>query len=190
MNNELDDKLCGKYPEIFRDRHGDVSKTAMCWGISCGDGWYDLIDSLCAEITADINQQQSAVEFHKKMLAETDRTNWLPHMHEHWTPEKLLVKIEEYEKAKTICAVQVKEKFGGLRFYVHGGSAKHHTMISFAESLSYRICEDCGAMKDTITYSIGWIRTLCPKHARKHHGEEADHFRNKTGSWAISDENV
>lgn len=22
----------------------------MCWGISCGDGWYDLIDTLCDNI--------------------------------------------------------------------------------------------------------------------------------------------
>jgi hypothetical protein len=47
MNNELDKKLCDKYPEIFRDRHGDKMATAMCWGFECGDGWYDIIDTLC-----------------------------------------------------------------------------------------------------------------------------------------------
>lgn len=184
MKKELDELLCSKYPEIFGDRHGNVTKTAMCWGFECGDGWFDLIDTLCACIAGDIKQKERAVEFHQQMLEETDRKDWTPHMHEMWTPENLIAKVEEYHKAKNIRAVQVKEKFGGLRFYVSGGCDKHHAMIDFAENLSYRICEDCGSMKDTITYSIGWIRTLCPEHANKHYGEDAEHFRNKTGEWA------
>lgn len=51
MSPELDKALCEKYPEIFRDRYGDMRKTAMCWGFECGDGWYDLINTLCSSIT-------------------------------------------------------------------------------------------------------------------------------------------
>jgi hypothetical protein len=47
MNPELDKKLCDKYPEIFRDRHGDMRTTAMVWGFECGEGWYQIIDTLC-----------------------------------------------------------------------------------------------------------------------------------------------
>lgn len=50
MKQELDDLLCTRYPEIFRDRHVDMKQTAMCWGFECGDGWFDLIDSLCHQI--------------------------------------------------------------------------------------------------------------------------------------------
>ena len=50
MNKLLDKKLCKKYPELFKDRNGDMRKTAMCWGFECGDGWFKLIDELCAEI--------------------------------------------------------------------------------------------------------------------------------------------
>jgi hypothetical protein len=50
MRKELDEALCAKYPEIFKDRHGDVRETAMCWGFECGDGWYNIIDNLCATI--------------------------------------------------------------------------------------------------------------------------------------------
>ena len=50
MRKELDEELCKKYPEIFRDRHGDMSTTAMCWGFECGDGWYNIIDAACAQI--------------------------------------------------------------------------------------------------------------------------------------------
>lgn len=50
MRLELDELLCRRYPELFRDRHGDRQKTSMCWGFACDDGWFALIDVLCAEI--------------------------------------------------------------------------------------------------------------------------------------------
>jgi len=50
MRKELDEALCEKYPEIFRDRNGDMRTTAMCLGFECGDGWYHIIDAVCAQI--------------------------------------------------------------------------------------------------------------------------------------------
>lgn len=50
MRPELDNRLCEKYPKIFVDRHADMRTTAMCWGFDCHDGWYWLIDQLCASI--------------------------------------------------------------------------------------------------------------------------------------------
>ena len=49
MRKELDEALCAKYPDIFKDRYGDMRETAMCWGFP-GDGWYNIIDNLCATI--------------------------------------------------------------------------------------------------------------------------------------------
>lgn len=54
MRQELDDLLCRRYPDIFRDRHGDRAETSMCWGFCCGDGWFALIDELCAEISHQV----------------------------------------------------------------------------------------------------------------------------------------
>lgn len=54
MRQELDDLLCERYPEIFRDRHGDPAETGMCWGFCCGDGWFAIIDDLCAEISNQV----------------------------------------------------------------------------------------------------------------------------------------
>ena len=86
---------------------------------------------------------------------------------------------------------QVKEKFGGLRFYFDGPNDDYISgLITMAESMSYRICEDCG--KPGEVRSGGWIRTLCDEHARppaRAAGEEAkrhlrrcdtcrDHIRN------------
>ena len=54
MNQELDDLLCQRYPDIFRNRHGDPVNTGMCWGFACGDGWFDIVDGLCADISAGV----------------------------------------------------------------------------------------------------------------------------------------
>ena len=51
MKEELELQLVAKYPKIFRDYGGDMQKTCMHWGMSCGNGWYDLIDRICARIT-------------------------------------------------------------------------------------------------------------------------------------------
>lgn len=123
MRKELDDQLVERYPAIFRDRDGDMRSTAMCWGFECGDGWYDLIDVLCAEIAA--------------------RTT---------------------ENGLAVAAVQVKEKYGGLRFYVHGGDEFVRALIWMAEALSLKICETCGA--PGMASGGGWIETRCAKHSR------------------------
>ncbi len=55
--------------------------------------------------------------------------------------------------------LQVKEKFGGLRFYVQGSNDFFDGMICMAEQASYTICEQCG--KPGKPRSGGWILTLC-----------------------------
>ena len=55
MRADLDQLLYQRYPEIFRDRHGDPAGTAMCWGFECGDGWFTLLDDLCAAITRQVS---------------------------------------------------------------------------------------------------------------------------------------
>ena len=58
MRSELDDLLCQGYPDLFRDRHGDRADTSMCWGFCCGDGWYGILDELCAAITSQVRQRK------------------------------------------------------------------------------------------------------------------------------------
>jgi hypothetical protein len=75
-------------------------------------------------------------------------------------------------RIKTICpnyvVEQVKEKFGGLRYYVtipDGLPEAAHTairsLIRQAEEMSYIICEQCGA--DGSLRKHGWWRTFCDK---------------------------
>lgn len=55
---------------------------------------------------------------------------------------------------------QIKEKFGGLRFYYSGGDDFVRGMVYLAESLSYHICENCGSTKN-VSQTKDWITTLC-----------------------------
>ena len=60
---------------------------------------------------------------------------------------------------------QIKEKFGGLRFYP-GALGQDlfdpiTDLISAAEQESYKVCEDCGAPGEI--REGGWIRVLCEK---------------------------
>jgi hypothetical protein len=161
MRRELDSQLCEKYPLIFKDRNADMRTTAMCWGLECGDGWYNIIDVLCGLLTSDYRQAQSRYESIKDKLDKP-----------RWEGSKNIVTQTEIDEAKTKLdeetlkvpvASQVKEKFGGLRFYVQAATDKHYQYISFAESMSYRTCEECGAPGKT--YTDGWHTTLCDIHA-------------------------
>ena len=58
--------------------------------------------------------------------------------------------------------VPVKEKFGGLRFYMGGAPKEVHDIIDECEHLSYKICEICGEAGKP--RKGGWILTLCDKH--------------------------
>lgn len=60
--------------------------------------------------------------------------------------------------------MQVKEKFGGLRFYTYNGSPEIDKMIEQAESESYKTCEVCG--EPGKPQGKSWIKTVCEKHAR------------------------
>jgi hypothetical protein len=76
--------------------------------------------------------------------------------------EHHIVQLPE-EVRKNICCAQVKEKFGGLRFYMTQETPYIDGAIAMAESMSFHTCDKCGAPGER--RSGGWIRTLCETHA-------------------------
>lgn len=142
MSPELDSKLCEKYPKIFVNRHADMRTTAMCWGFECGSGWYNIIDALCSNIQSYIHNNNN---WREQLLKNNPYNNKIP------------------DELPQVVAVQVKEKFGGLRFYVDRSDSVVDALISMAESMSYRTCEVCGS--PGTPRRGGWIRTLCDTHA-------------------------
>lgn len=167
MTPELDQQLCRDFPEIFRDRDADPRTTAMCWGIECGSGWEPLIRTLCNLLMWEVTDLRSRVSDHENQLACTDKSTWSAWQQEHYTEAKLAELKSELAQAleQVPVAVQVKEKYGTLRFYVTGASKRHWAAIEFAELLSGRICEQCGTMQGVKLRKSGWLRTLCDQHA-------------------------
>ena len=161
MRRELDEALCSKYPLIFKDRNADMRTTAMCWGLECGDGWYNIIDILCGKLCSEWLGAKSRYDFIKDKVGKKTYGGSGDIITQ--GEIDLRKQIMEEEALKVPVAVQVKEKFGGLRFYVQAATDKHYQYISFAESMSYRTCEECGAPGKT--YTDGWHTTLCDIHA-------------------------
>ena len=137
MRDELDNALCVKYPKIFAQRNMDMTETCMCWGFCCGDGWYQILDSLCGQIQHHIDWKQEQKE-----------------------------KYGRGDGCKQVVAVQVKEKFGGLRFYYNGGDDTVDGMVRMAESWAANTCETCGE-KGQHQFSNGWHYVACEEHTRK-----------------------
>lgn len=154
MHKLLDEYLCKKYPKIFADRRKSMTQTCMCWGFSHGDGWFHLIDNLCQSI-------QSHIDHHNEWVEQYGLPAW-KEVQEGKREESEWLKNEP-KLIPQLVADQVKEKFGTLRFYCHGGDEQTAGMVELAERLSARICEECGRMDELVNRnSGGWIRTTCP----------------------------
>lgn len=149
MREELDQKLCEKYPKIFVNRNGDMRTTAMCWGFEHGDGWYNIIDQLCANIQHHIDWS------HKSNAWDLE-----------WNKEHPEDQREVREICPQVVAEQVKEKFGTLRFYYQGGDDTVDGMVRMAETMTSVTCEQCAAPAKT--RGPGWIRTLCDTHEEEY----------------------
>ena len=74
---------------------------------------------------------------------------------------KLINKLFD-AKPKDTVVVQVKEKFGGLRFYTGPCPEEFHKLISATENESYTVCEVCGD-PGKLNTNRSWVKTLCIK---------------------------
>src|SRR5512146_3224372 len=61
---------------------------------------------------------------------------------------------------------QIKEKFGGLRYYVdafEGDTELADKLVRAAEDVSFKLCEDCGAPGEPSAWNGFWVETLCSR---------------------------
>jgi hypothetical protein len=73
---------------------------------------------------------------------------------------ELLKELSEKIESHEAVAAQVKEKFGGLRFYLRGGATDEvWSHVEAAEEKSYETCEVCG--QPGSLRGKGWVQTLC-----------------------------
>lgn len=102
-------------------------------GFAVGVGWWPILERLCSNIDQHVKWKQEQKE-------KYGRGNGCPDVY----------------------VAQIKEKFGGLRFYYDGGDDAVSGMVRMAEAWADSSCEVCG--KPGTRRSGGWIQTLCDEH--------------------------
>ena len=124
MTPEKDRELRQRYPLVFAGRLLNDEP------IRCNDGWFDLLDKLCA------------------------------------TLEQLIAALPDADDRQAHRAVQVKEKFGALRFYTDRVVDKQIAdAIAKAERASTTVCDICSKPGELGTHK-GVVATRCAEHAK------------------------
>ena len=113
MKKELQDELFKKYPKILKQKDLSHKETCMYRGIECPDKWYDIIDILCEQIQSYVSRMQNPVIQRKSLIPRRDFPD--------------------------IEALQIKEKFGELKFYVNCNNEFINGLIKMAESVIKKI---------------------------------------------------
>jgi hypothetical protein len=138
MNDELQNKLYEKYPQLFVNKDKTPMQSPMCFGIETGEGWYEILSSLCWMI----KQYEDSIIW---------QTEWNQKTNPEYKSDYFPVKFD-----------QIKEKYGGLRVYFSGGDQYIEGLVSMAEAMSYKICDVCGNKGEA--NKQGWISTRCEAH--------------------------
>lgn len=163
-HDEFQKRMEEKHPHMFSGRYG---------GFAVGEGWYPIIESLCANIEYHIAHVRHCRA--RDLLLDRARDKGIDHVIKFlaggkpvrdWHQEdaervmKVPHAIKEY--VPRVKVAQIKEKFGGLRFYYDGGDDVVYGMVTMTESWASRTCETCGAKGHQ--RGGGWVRTLCDEH--------------------------
>lgn len=158
-------RMVEKYPREFRN--------VYC-GVSINAGWEHIIENLVAQARHHIkwrrdmrmrdHLQNRAVKRGVEAVTKLVCKGRTPSMFDETRIEEIMEGglIEPTPLVKHIEIHQIKEKFGGLRFYYDGGDDQVYGMVQMAEVWAGHTCETCGE-RGKLRHG-GWVRTLCDKH--------------------------
>lgn len=148
-DDELFERLAKRWPDLIEKAEQQY------FGV--GAGWFNIIDALCGRMSHEVGQARYKLTYA---------------MENQGGKYAMTIPDAEAALAKAIedlpVIEQIKEKFGGLRFYVRNSTDEVGHYISFAEQMSYKTCEICGNPGER--RSGNWIKTLCDHH---HHEVQA-----------------
>lgn len=153
------------YPRMFDTPYG---------GFAVSSGWWPILEKLCDNIQSHIDwrnkQRNCELELHEAytsgyeaLLKFYQGKSAEPSEWDESNAQKTLENgVAVPAEVPQVEVHQIKEKFGGLRFYYGGGDEQIAGMVRMAESWADVACEECGAIGQR--RSGGWIRTLCDTH--------------------------
>ncbi len=140
--------------------------------------WIDITDE-----TPAFNNDYYRIVINKKLARKADMLEWfhkyvlnaifsipthneLDAMEDGWLRrfgmdmmKELRKQLKKDDYLYKLRITQIKEKFGGLRFYVASATKEVYDIINKYEKLSFGICIDCG--KDAKYLTRGWILPYC-----------------------------
>jgi hypothetical protein len=174
-----------KYPSLFEKDENGNPIPAGC-GIWCPEGWEGIVDDLCGAINQyttktyrskmviknrlfyfiwriPYNVLSAIHKFIYRRIINKPSFNKLVNKLEHYLIKKSGKHIS-YEKVycRPVTIDQIKEKFGGLRFYYTGGDKEVAGMVALAEFIASNSCELTGK-KGKLCSRNGWLKTLSPE---------------------------
>lgn len=151
-------------------------------GISINEGWYHIVENLVLVIRGHIKwkRESRARDLQRYRAAKKGREElikWMSSSRDMPPSDWIIQRCDEIMEAGVdnltitprvhhIEIHQIKEKFGGLRFYYQGGDDAVSGMVRMAEEWADVTCETCGD-RGTRRHG-GWIRTLCDKHEQEY----------------------
>lgn len=179
---DFEKHLMQEYPALFcENKAGELECACGAW---VPLGWQGIVLDLCASINSHVKgSYRTQLEVTSCMFYFWRTCIWLLN----WSHQKFLKLFPQcnaYELNKTFykfvekfrqryykcCKYnkiyppsvqidQIKEKFGGLRFYYTGGDEQIRGMVYMAEYLCSKTCEVTG-QPGTLCSRGGWLKTL------------------------------
>ena len=159
MKNELEKKLIDTYSSMFANYSKPPTQTCMCWGVSCDDGWYHILDHMCRELDNlqkkyDINIIFDQIKEKFGTLRVYSHFNLGPR----WTKDDETALLDGKPEIELI-------HFGWSHYgetvpAYKGIQDRIDEIINMAEIFSHVTCEKCG-MTGATAREGGWIHTYC-----------------------------
>ncbi len=158
-------RLEEEHPHMFSRPYG---------GVAVGEGWWTIVSLLCHAIDTHVsrvrrNRAQELRQYRasKKGIDAVLKTICKGAQPREWEIElaQRIMKRKSFDFTPYVHKVtvsQIKEKFGGLRFYYDGGDEYVVGLVDMAEMWANRTCETCGTLGKQ--RDGGWVRTLCDVH--------------------------
>ena len=138
MHINLQTYLIKKFPKLYIDNPDN--KRSVDFYFECDDGWFRLILWLSRYLQLYVDKQNTWSKKYPDM----------------------------YQPIEQIKVIEVKEKFGILRYNVINGNSHTESIIQFAEFISGCICEYTGKTEDVGYNKLGWVKST---HISKSHTE-------------------
>jgi len=177
---ELTERLYKEFPLLYADKTASIKESLMAFGFECQDGWFDIIYELSQQlellIQQDIDENPDlycrvcGCDRHKHYAHLTSKPGKCLAIHQDASkdidPQVLYKSLyscwcEGYQPNHPR-AVQVKEKYGTLRFYMNYSINEMEDLIQIAEDKSAVTCEVCGEPGELRNH--GWLFTFCDRH--------------------------